>query len=218
MKKDLRASRSKQIAIGVVALLTAILAACSNAAAPSVTTPESSVDPAVEQALAKAKAISGSLPQSFIAQGVLRDRPLSAPVIVSRVITSNGGTIDIPSADFQLQIPKGAIKDSMTIEVTALAGSVVAYDFEPRGATFAAPLKFVQRLAHTNLRATARANDSEPEVGGAIFADPSMFDDVTGIGVGTEHVPAEVHGSVNGNLLSFMIWNFSGYMASTGRR
>lgn len=217
MKKDLRASRSKQIATSIVAVLTAILAACSNAASPSLTAPDHSVDPGVEQAVANARALSSTIPGSFVAQGLLRDRSLPEAITVTKVISSEGGTVDIPAADFQLQIPRGAVDAPLSISVTALRGTVIAYDFQPHDATFAAPLKFVQRLNHTSLRGAARPSDAESDVGLANFSDPSMIDPVTGIGVASDSVPSQIRPRLNGNLLSFMIWRFSGYMASTGR-
>ncbi len=201
MKKDPRAARSRQIATGIVAVFTAVLSACSDAAGPSVSAPDHSVDPAVDQALANARAVSSAIPESFVAQGLLRDRALPSAIVVAKLITSEGATIDIPAADFELQIPRGAVAAPLMITVTALPGEAIAYDFEPHNATFAEPLRLVQRLNHTHV---------------ADSSDASMIDQA-GIAVASDSVASQAKPGVNGDLLSFMLRRFSGYMASTGR-
>jgi hypothetical protein len=153
--------------------------------------------------VANARTLSSNVPESFAAQGLLRDRPLPSAVTVAKVISSEGGEIEIPAADFELQIPPGALAAPLTITVTALAGAAIAYDFEPHDATFAAPLTFVQRLNHTH---------------DADFIDPGAIHPATGTAIAPDSVGSQPTRSLNGNLLSFMIWRFSGYMASTGRR
>jgi len=219
MKKDLRASRTRKVATFVAAVVTAILAACSGAAAPTVDLADRSIDPAVDQAVIKARALSAELPQSYVAQGLLRERPLSRSVTVTKVISNdNGGTIEIPAADFELEIPKGALSaPSMTISVTALPGAAVAYNFEPHGTQFLVPLEFVQRLTHTNLHSLKLPSDFQQDVSGVYFSDESLIDPATGIAVVSESTPADVAGSLANGRLTFPVWHFSGYMASTGR-
>lgn len=219
MKKDLRASRSRKIATFVAAVVTAILAACSSAAAPTVDLADRSIDPGVDQAVARASALAAALPQSYVAQGLLRERPLGRSVTVTKTISDDeGGTIQISEADFRLEIPKGALgMPSMTISVTALPGAAVAYTFQPHGVHFVAPLSFVQQLTHTNLHAVKLPTDFQQDISGAYFTDASLIDPATGIAVVSESTPAEVTGSFSNGKLVFPIWHFSGYMASTGR-
>ena len=67
-------------------------------------------------------------------QGLLRTAPLAANVVVVKTLSSGGGGISVPGTDFQLQVPNGAFAGkSMTFTITAYAGSVVAYDFQPHG-------------------------------------------------------------------------------------
>ncbi|HEY4132939.1 MAG TPA: hypothetical protein VGM50_20155 [Gemmatimonadaceae bacterium] len=219
MKKDLRLSRSRQIATAVVAVVTAILAACSDAAAPVAPSANRSVDTTAEESFAKIKSLADLIPDSYIAQGLLRNDALDAAITVTKSIKSSGGTIDVPGADFQLVVPKGAfLSPSMTFTVTALPGSAVAYNFEPHGSTFLVPLQFVQKLGHTNLKGAKLLPGFHPEISGAYFTDPSMIDTQTGLALVAELLPADVDASIVGNKLTFPIWHFSGYMASTGRR
>src|SRR4051812_5837354 len=133
MKKDLRVSRSRKLATLAVAAVTAIIAACSDAAAPSApVVADRNVSPEVEQAVARANWKSSQLTDAYLAQGLLREKPLANAVTVSKVIKWKGGTIDVPGTDFQLRIPRGAfVGESMRITVTALPGATVAYEFEP---------------------------------------------------------------------------------------
>ena len=125
MKKDLRSSRSRLLATIAVAVVTAIIAACSDAAAPSApSVADRDVSPEIQQAVAKASALAATLPESYVTQGLLREKPLARAVTVTKVIKSDGGTVDISDADFQLRIPRGAfVGSSMTFTVTALPGS-----------------------------------------------------------------------------------------------
>ena len=221
MKKDLRISRSRTLATVAVAVITAIMAACSDAAAPSApAVVDRDLSPEVQQAVARANAWSLQLPESYVTQGLLRDKPLEHEVSSSKIIKSrNGGTIDVPGTDFQLRIPRGAfLGESMRITVTALPGATVAYEFEPHGTQFLAPLTFVQKLGHTNLHHAKVPPGWEHKLQGAYFADPSMIDLETGIAVVSELLPVDLEATWSGDQLTFPIWHFSGYMASTGRR
>jgi hypothetical protein len=220
MKNDLRASRTRKIATATIAVLTAILAACSDAAAPSgPVASDRSFDLAVENALARATTLSAALPESYVAQGLLREKPLTNAVTVTKVIKNGGGTIDVPGTDFTLEIPRGAfLSPSMTFTVTALPGLAVAYNFEPHGSTFIVPLKFVQKTGHTNLKGTKLPPGFSGRISGAYFTSASMIDPTTGIAVVSELLDADVTATFAGDQITFPIHHFSGYMASMGRR
>jgi hypothetical protein len=155
--------------------------------------------------------------QTLLAQGLLRTVPLSAPVVVVKTLPSGGGGITVPGTDFQLQVPNGAFTGtSMKFTITALAGNVVAYDFQPHGYKFLKPLKFVQQLGHTNWKDLKLPDGFQPDWNGAYFADQSQIDLLTGTAVVNELLPANVN--ISGATLTFPIPHFSGYMVSSGRR
>ena len=79
------------------------------------------------------------------------------------------------------------------------------------------PLTFVQKLGHTNLKNAKLPAGFEKKLSGAYFTDASMIDAQTGIAVVAEFLPADVDATWSGDQLTFPIWHFSGYMASTGR-
>jgi hypothetical protein len=219
MKKDLRPWRSRHLVTLSVAVITAIIAACSDAAAPlAPSVSDRDLSPENQQAFAKASALAATLPESYVTQGLLREKPLERAVTVTKVIKNKGGVIDVPGTDFQLRIPRGAFAaSSMTFTVTALPGAAVAYDFEPRGAHFLMPLTFVQKLGHTNLHSSKLPPGLEKGLVGAYFTDASMIDAETGVAVVAEFLPADIEATWAGVQLTFPIWHFSGYMASTGR-
>jgi hypothetical protein len=90
--------------------------------------------------------------------------------------------------------------------VTAVAGSVVAYEFEPHGTHFNVPLLFRQQLRGTNHR-------SGDLVQGAYFADSSQ------LGTSSAFVDELLDTSVDlgTNEATFAIHHFSGYMLASGR-
>lgn len=213
MPNDRRSvARIQRTVVLVTACVTAILAACSDAAAPA----ESTAAKQVDRAVISAKRIVEAIPGASVAQGLLRERPLSSTISVTTEISNLGGTVDLPEAGIQLVVPPNAFAEpSMTITVRALAGSMVAYDFEPHDATFLAPLRFVQKTGHTNWREVSLPPGFVPQSSGAYFPNTSLIDPATGVAVVSEFVPlVSVEGSGE---ISFDIWHFSGYLVSTGR-
>jgi hypothetical protein len=84
------------------------------------------------------------------ANGVLRTTPLAAPITVSKTIGRAGSVLSIPAAGVSVVVPAGALNADTKITMTARAGSLLAYDFEPHGVTFNVPLVFTQSLNGTN--------------------------------------------------------------------
>ena len=149
-------------------------------------------------------ALLGLLP----VRGVTRAIPLTRDIAVSAVIGKQGGTISIPEAGLTLVVPKGAVASDVKFTATALAGKLVAYDFQPHGTTFAVPLQFSQDLRKTSLLGILTA----PLLDGAYFVDSSKLNQSSGTAFVSELRSATV------NLLqfraSFPINHFSGYLVS----
>lgn len=214
MPKDQRSlARIQRMAVVVAAGVTAILGACSDAAAPTA----SAAEKEVARAVISAKRIAASLPEGVVAQGLLRNRPLLSTISVTKEISNNGGTIDVPEAGFELVVPAGAFAaPRMMITVRALEGATVAYDFEPRDAVFLTPLRFVQKTAHTNLGTATVPPGFAPQLSGAYFPNGSMIDPLTGVAVVTEILSPSQGFEYDGSQIAFDVWHFSGYMISTG--
>jgi hypothetical protein len=149
-------------------------------------------------------ALLGLLP----VRGVTRNTALSSDISVSAVIGKAGGTITIPDAGLTLVVPPGAVSSNTKFTATAIAGRMVAYEFEPHGTKFAVPLQFTQDLRKVSLLNTLTA----PLMNGAYFTDRDKISQTLGIGLVSEVLPATV------DLLklraSFPIKHFSGYLVS----
>lgn len=96
-----------------------------------------------------------------------RTVPLPADLVVSKVIGSAGGVVEIPAAGIRLTIPARALEQPTDISVRAHAGTLVAYSFEPHGTRFARVVTADQSLVGTvaegsTVSATARGYFSDP--------------------------------------------------------
>jgi hypothetical protein len=150
-------------------------------------------------------------------QGLLRTAPLAQTVVVTKTLSSGGGGIAVPGTDFQLQVPNGAFSGKrMTFTITAYAGSVVAYDFQPHGVKFLKPLKAVQQLGHTNWKSFNLPSGFYQSSAGAYFSDSTQVDWVTGLATVNEFMPTGVN--VGGATMTWDIPHFSGYIVSWGRQ
>jgi len=139
---------------------------------------------------------------------------------VSKVIGTAGGTIILPGTGLQLVVPAGAVSANVTFTISALAGKVVAYDFQPHGAVFNVPLTFVQDLGTTAYRGIKVPPTFVPAWQGGYFADSLAINETTGVTAVTELIPASADLTVSNThhaQVSFQIRHFSGYIISVGR-
>lgn len=81
-----------------------------------------------------------------------RKTALTQDVTVSAVIGRSGGRLRIPAAGFELIVPKDAVTSPTVFTVTAVRGTLVAYEFGPHGLKFRVPLEARQDLSGTNWR------------------------------------------------------------------
>jgi hypothetical protein len=82
-----------------------------------------------------------------------RTSPLAAPESASARIGMLGGQLSLPGAGLTVVVPPLALVTPVTITVTALAGSNVAYEFSPHGLQFVTPVVATQDLSVTQARA-----------------------------------------------------------------
>ena len=140
--------------------------------------------------------------------GVKRTTALSKDISVSAVIGKAGGTITIADAGLTLVVPPGAVSSNTKFTATAVAGRMVAYEFEPHGTTFAVPLQFSQDLKKVTLVSTLTA----PLLHGAYFTSRDNLNQTLGVATVTELLPAAV--DLLKLRVSFPIKHFSGYLVS----
>jgi len=99
-----------------------------------------------------------------------RTVPLAEDEVVSQVIGPWGGVIRLPNAGLTVSVPFGALSTATRITVTAPAGDLVGYHFEPHGLQFQLPvtvsqdLLSTQGLELTGLKAVYFDGDLQPTV------------------------------------------------------
>ena len=182
--------------LGARLLSIVLLAGCARDAA-------SPVEPTIVPPKPNA-ALLGLLP----VRGVTRAAPLSKDISVSAVIDNKGGTLSIPEAGLTLVVPPNAVSSKTKFVATALAGNLVAYEFEPHGTRFAVPLQFQQDLKKVSLLGAL----TSPLMKGAYFTDEGKLDQTTGLAFITELIPATL--DLLKGRVGFPIKHFSGYLVS----
>jgi hypothetical protein len=154
-----------------------------------------------------------SLAVPVVATGLLRSTPLTAAVSASFTVKGSGGRFEVPGTGLSIIVPPGALpKDQpLTITVTALAGDLLAYEFQPHGTRFNKPLQVTQDLRATNW---SRRLAGHIDVG--YFAERTDLDLVRKTARVREALPTGV--DATGNRVEWDISHFSGYMVSWGFR
>ncbi|MBC7893882.1 MAG: hypothetical protein H7066_00625 [Cytophagaceae bacterium] len=135
------------------------------------------------------------------------ERKSAAPanLVASAVIGKAGGVIEIPRTGFRFVVPPNALDSNVTITVSAVKGTQVAYEFAPHGLKFKKPASFQQDLSHTN--ALLGLNFG---LKGAYFKDASQLNPKSGTALINELIKAF---SIGG-WVTFPIDHFSGYLVS----
>jgi hypothetical protein len=143
-----------------------------------------------------------------------RTAPLEADISLTAVIGPEGGEIRIREAGGKIDIPAGALKDSVTITMTAKAGWDVAYEFQPHGLVFDLPVKLQQDLRGTfaylypSLIPTLQGSYYDTSLSRMYCGSWNLFGRVK------ENMPASYDNNVK--QLKFEIHHFSGYLLSSG--
>lgn len=142
-------------------------------------------------------------------RGVTRAVPLAKDISVSAVIGKAGGTLTIADAGLTLTVPPGAVTTNTTFTATAIAGRLVAYEFEPHGTTFAVPLQFSQDLKKTSLVGSLLGSVL---MDGAYFTSRDKLNNTLGTALVSEVLPAVT--DLPSFRVRFPIKHFSGYLVS----
>jgi hypothetical protein len=137
-------------------------------------------------------------------------------VSASAEIGNAGGEIKIPELGFKITFPQGAVSRKTTITATVMAGTEVAYRFEPHGITFKEPVKIMQDLRLTTADDAVLAGLKR-----GYWVDPwasTLLESNTGKVQVKEVQDAEVETmSATGRHAKFYVTHFSGYLLASGR-
>jgi len=200
-------------------LLVLLATACNpdQAAAPSAVAPPASstlaaptVDSASQDLLGLGGLVGGLTNALGLtnANGVLRKTPLASNITVRKTIGRSGGVLSIPAAGVSVVVPAGALNGDTQITMTARAGYLLAYDFEPHGVKFNVPLVFNQSLNNTNV---GLLTPLSLKLG--YYSDPSLLGKTTAL------VSELIQGvtSILTRTFTAPIKHFSGYIVICGR-
>lgn len=138
-----------------------------------------------------------------------RSASLEAPISWSFTAGPEGASSSNAAAGLSISVPQGALVESVTITVTALPGTAVAYAFAPHGLTFLKKVQLTQSLDGT----TAGAITSLMPSGAHFPGDEPEY--VDGLAVVNELVSARIN--LLQNSVSFPITHFSGWIVASGR-
>lgn len=147
---------------------------------------------------------------SLLIAPVQRATPLAQDVTWSFTAGPNGGFSSDASTGLTVSIPSGALPDDVTITVTALAGSNVAYRFEPHGLLFSRSAYLTQDLTKTTANLLSGLTLS-----GAYFATDTLEISASGLALVTEVLSAVTNPLTL--TATFPIQHFSGYILASGR-
>ena len=140
------------------------------------------------------------------------DTPVTTAQSASAQIGVLGGQISLPSLGLTVIVPAFAVTSTTTITVTAVPGNQVAYEFEPHGLRFNAPVIVRQTLAGTS---ASQQNGLIPGVlYGGYFVDVSALNQLNGTALVDEILRVSID-RVLGSA-TFSILHFSGYLLGTG--
>jgi hypothetical protein len=189
--------------------LTTLAAACADGpTAPAGPSAAPSAEPAPHMA-----STTGATTSAAVAVRTLLWNSPVTQATTSAVIGWGGGTLPLPGGG-ALVVPQGAVSSPTAFSATRLPGRIVAYDFEPHGRTFAAPLTVRVPGAGNNLAAVAGSGTATLQ--GAYFPSSNGFDQARGSAAVTEFAPSTTL-AWDRSWVSFPVRHFSGYLMSTGR-
>src|SRR5262245_39080654 len=136
-----------------------------------------------------------------------RTTPLATNEVVSKRIGLLGGTLVLPNAGLTIVVPALAVTSPVTITATALAGSNVAYEMQPHGLKFLAPVVATQDLSITEARTGGTINPLLLYLG--YFPNSANITSITELLSLQLNLPLQTS--------TGLIWHFSGYIWATGR-
>lgn len=136
-----------------------------------------------------------------------RKTPLANSISASATVGILGGTLSLPGAGLTVVIPPGAVTQPITLGVTALAGSNVAYEFSPHGTQFLVPLVAVQNLLVTQTSGLNLLN---------FFAGYYQSPADLGTGTATITEALSINIGLFNTVATFNINHFSGYIIASG--
>ncbi|AHG89663.1 hypothetical protein J421_2126 [Gemmatirosa kalamazoonensis] len=136
--------------------------------------------------------------------------PLVRDVSATALIGPEGGTLELPETGLRLVVPADVVGEPTPFRVTARAGRLVAYDFEPEGSEFTPSLRFEQDPSLLEPPPLQSGRPMRMQLG--YYEHASAIDETNGVATVTEvHYPIE-----DGARGTFAVPHFSDYVVCWG--
>ena len=142
-----------------------------------------------------------------------RVAPIRDGVRTSAWIGPRGGSLILLEAGLLVVVPRGAVTTNTLFSVRALPGSMIAYEFEPHGATFAQPVRIQQLFGGAH---GVDVSNGVRSFEGAYFSDAAQLDQAAGQALVSEILPATLD-PAGRHYVFFNVHHFSGYLLASGR-
>jgi hypothetical protein len=186
-----------------IALAAAALFAtsCGDATAPTAATPAPNALLGLPSGLGGGVSTAVDTTVSVLQLSV----PLVTDISRSATIGPDGGSIQIPETGFRLDVPKNAVTQPTVITVTAVAGPIAAYEFEPHGIALNKRLVVTQSLGLTTIVSQLLGHSFT----GAYF---TSRDDLHADGTAAVHELEPTTADLLFGRVQFSIGHFSGYL------
>ena len=189
--------------------LTTATAVLATGCSDSTTSPSSTSSPAVEHSASSSHLLGellGTLTNTLLATPVHRSKALAEDVSWKFTVGPSGGQSSNSKVGLTVHVPKGALDRSVTITVTALKGTAVAYRFEPH-------LEFDKKVVLTQSLSGLEYSLLDAMYGAHFEGDSPEYTS-SGSAVVTELVGATLN--LLTNSVSFGVRHFSGWIVASG--
>jgi hypothetical protein len=188
--------------------MTLVVTACSDNSRPFATAPLREVTAESQNLLGGLLGTVTGTVTSLLVAPLHRATPLPSDVAWTFTAGPGGAVSSNPTVGLTVTVPYGALTSTQTITVTALAGSVVAYRFEPH-LEFERKVYLKQNLAGTNVGLLSGLMFK-----GAHFPGDAPVLTGDGLAVVDEVVSAVL--SVLTRSVTFGVKHFSGWLVASG--
>ncbi len=216
--------RSRFLRSSVLVLTTFVALSCSeySPTAPPIQAPSQAQDGLISGLLGIVTDLLGTVLRVITFQSDPNGIPVNAvrwtgthvdqTRSVSGYIGQNGGTLALPSSDFAITFPSGALSQTTLITIVSDGTGYVSYDMKPHGLRFNKPVLVTQRLNNTAVYGTSLAL----RAAGAYFPqDPT---DYSGTINASEIETTIIYSSKNDGKADVETWSlnhFSRYMLAS---
>jgi len=217
--------RSRFLRSSVLVLMTAVALSCTeySPTAPTVQAPMQAQDGLLSGLLGIVTNLLGTVLHVITFQSDPNGIPVNAVAwtgthvnqtrSVSAYIGENGGTIALPSSDFTITFPSGALSQTTLITIVSDGVGYVSYDMKPHGLRFNKPVIVTQRLNNTAVFGTSLAL----KAAGAYFPqDPTDYSGtINALEIETTTIFSSKNDG-NADVETWLLNHFSRYMLASG--